>query len=114
MINKNKIINIINGVKIVVSPWDQGFTCGIVLDSDNTDKMSDEEFNLCSTIARGMIKQAVQDPHTTYLIGLRGFSEDAKKTKPNGKGLEEISNFKKENVIDFFEYLKAKTNKEIN
>lgn len=113
MINKKRIVDINNCIKVAVSPWQQGFVCGLILDNNNT-KMSIEEFNLCSTIARGMIKQAVIDPHTIYLLGLKGFSEDEKKSKQNGQGHEEINEFSEDNIVDFFEYLKARTDKEIN
>ena len=51
---KNEKFDVINSVKIIVSPWQKGFTCGIVMDSKS--KMGTEEYELCSTIARGMIK----------------------------------------------------------
>ena len=67
----------INSVKVLVSPWQKGFHCGIIMDSQS--KMSTEEYELCSTIARGMIKMATSDPHSTFLWGLRGFADDKKK-----------------------------------
>ena len=73
----------INSIKVLITPWEKGFSCGIVLDGRN--KMSDEQFELTSTIARGMIKQATTDPHTTFLLGIKGFADDHKyKNKPNG------------------------------
>ena len=74
---KDKKINVINAIKIIVSPWQKGFTCGIIMDSRS--KMNTEEYELCSTIARGMIKMATTDPHSTFLWGLRGFADDKKK-----------------------------------
>ena len=35
---------LINSIKVLVSPWDRGFTCGIVMDSKN--KMTTEEYEL--------------------------------------------------------------------
>ena len=72
-----KLLN--NAIKVLVSPWDKGFTCGIIMDSRT--KMTTEEYELCSTIARGMIKMATTDPHSTFLWGLRGFADDKKKNK---------------------------------
>ena len=40
--------------------------------------MTTEEYELCSTVARGMIKMATSDPHSTFLWGLRGFADDKK------------------------------------
>ena len=45
-----------NAIKDLVTPWEKGFTCGIVMDSNT--KLTTEEYELCSTIARGMIKMA--------------------------------------------------------
>ena len=102
----------INYVKVLVSPWQKGFHCGIIMDSQS--KMSTEEYELCSTIARGMIKMATSDPHSTFLWGLRGFADDKKK---NNKDLtiSSVAEFDDEsNVVDFLEYLKMKRDKELN
>ena len=109
---KTDKISAINSVKVIVSPWQKGFTCGIIMDSKS--KMNTEEYELCSTIARGMIKMATSDPHSTFLWGLRGFAEDKKR---NDKDLtvSSIAEFDDEsNVIDFLEYLKMKRDKELN
>ena len=57
-----------NCIKVLISPWEKGFTCGITMDSKT--QMSTEQYELCSTIARGMIKMATQDPQTTFVYGL--------------------------------------------
>ena len=105
-------LSLINSVKVIVTPWQKGFTCGIIMDSKS--RMSTEEYELCSTIARGMIKMATSDPHSTFLWGLRGYAEDKKKS---GKDLtiSSVAEFDDEsNVIDFLEYLKMKRDKELN
>ena len=105
-------ISAINSDKVIVSPWQKGFTCGIIMDTKS--KMTTEQYELCSTIARGMIKMATSDPHSTFLWGLRGFAEDKKR---NDKDLtvSSIAEFDDEsNVIDFLEYLKMKRDKELN
>ena len=76
---KNDKINYINSVKVIVSPWQKGFNCSIMMDSQS--KMSTEQYELCSTIARGMIKMATSDPHSTFLWGLRGFADDKKRNE---------------------------------
>ena len=105
-------LSLINSIKVLVSPWQKGFTCGIVMDSKS--KMGTEEYELCSTIARGMIKMATTDPHSTFLWGLRGFADD----KKNNKGDLTISSVAEfddaDNVVDFLEYLKQKRDKELN
>ena len=108
-----KKFDFLNSIKVIVSPWDKGFTCGILLDSRN--KMSDEQYELCSTIARGMIKLATTDPHTTFLAGMRGFADDRKYKKTNGGDINEKAKLDDtENIIDFLKYLQRKRNKELN
>ena len=108
---KDKKFDVLNSIKVLVTPWEKGFTCGIVMDSKA--KMSTEQYELCSTIARGMIKMATSDPHTTFLYGLRGFADDKKNNK--GMPINSTAEFDDEdNVIDFIEYLKKKREKELN
>jgi hypothetical protein len=105
-----KLLN--NAIKVLVSPWEKGFTCGIIMDSRT--KMTTEEYELCSTIARGMIKMATTDPHSTFLWGLRGFADDKNKQKDN-LTISAVSEFDDEsNVVDFLEFLKQKRDKELN
>ena len=109
---KSDKINYINSVKVIVSPWQKGFNCSIMMDSQS--KMSTEQYELCSTIARGMIKMATTDPHSTFLWGLRGFADDKKQNK-DGLSINSIAEFDDEdNVIDFLEFLKQKRDKELN
>ena len=111
MKEKDKMM-LINSIKVLVSPWEKGFTCGIIMDSKS--KMTTEEYELCSTIARGMIKMATTDPHSTFLWGLRGYAEDKKKNKQDLTA-SSVAEFDDEsNVIDFLEYLKMKRDKELN
>ena len=109
---KSDKINYINSVKVIVSPWQKGFNCSIMMDSQS--KMSTEQYELCSTIARGMIKMATTDPHSTFLWCLRGYAEDKKKNKQD-LSASSVAEFDDEsNVIDFLEYLKMKRDKELN
>ena len=111
MTKKDKI-SLLNSIKVLVSPWQKGFTCGIVMDSRS--KMSTEEYELCSTIARGMIKMATSDPHSTFLWGLRGFADD-KKNNQKDLSINSIAEFDTDdNIVDFLEYLKMKRDKELN
>ena len=111
MKEKDKLM-LLNSIKVLVSPWDNGFQCGIIMDSKS--KMTTEEYELCSTIARGMIKMATTDPHSTLLWGLRGFADDKKK-ETRDLTISAVSEFDDEsNVIDFLEFLKKKRDKELN
>ena len=112
MTKKRDGLSLINSIKVLVSPWQKGFTCGIVMDSKSN--MGTEEYELCSTIARGMIKMATTDPHSTFLWGLRGVAEDKNK-KSKDLSISSVAEFDDEsNVIDFLEYLKKKRDKELN
>ena len=109
---KKKSIDVNNSIKVLVTPWEKGFTCGIVMDSKA--EMSTEEYEVCSTIARGMIKMATADPQTTFMYGLRGFADD-KKSSTKSLAINSVAEFDSEdNVIDFIEYLKHKRDKELN
>ena len=111
MKEKDKMM-LINSIKVLVSPWEKGFTCGIIMDSKS--KMTTEEYELCSTIARGMIKMATTDPHSTFLWGLRGFADDKKK-ETRDLTISAVSEFDDDsNVVDFLEFLKQKRDKELN
>ena len=89
---------LLNSIKVIVTPWDKGFTCGIVNDQNH---MTNEEYELCTTICRGMIYRATKDPHGTFLDGIKGFAEDRKMKK-------------KDKVIDFMDHLRAQRNKKLS
>ena len=109
---KKSKMSYVNSVKVIVSPWQKGFHCGIIMDSKS--KMSTEEYELCSTIARGMIKMATSDPHSTFLWGLRGYADDKRKNDKD-LSISSVAEFDDEsNVIDFLEFLKMKRDKELN
>ena len=111
MKDKDKLL-LLNSIKVLVSPWDKGFQCGIIMDSKS--KMTTEEYELCSTIARCMIKMATTDPHSTFLWGLRGFADDKKK-ETRDLTISAVAEFDDEsNVVDFLEFLKQKRDKELN
>ena len=109
---KDKKFDVLNSIKVLVTPWERGFTCGIIMDSKA--KMTTEQYELCSTIARGMIKMATSDPHSTFLWGLRGFADDKKQNKED-LAINSIAEFDSDdNVIVFLEFLKQKRDKELN
>jgi|TARA_R110000796_G_scaffold55388_1_gene128957 hypothetical protein len=112
MTKKKDKINLLKAIKVLVTPWESGFTCGISMDTKT--HMSTEEYELCSTIARGMIKMATTDPHSTFLWGLRGFADD-KKTNKEDLTISSVAEFDDDdNVVDFLNYLKKKRDKELN
>lgn len=107
-----------SSTKIVIMPWEKGFTCGIVFSKDI--EIGFEEDDMIAVMARGMIKSAVSDPHKIYLMGLQGFTEDKIKIA-NGEADDDIIlssaslTEDNSNVIDFFEYyIKPKNPKDVN
>tara|TARA_B110001454_G_scaffold166181_1_gene156019 strand:- start:302 stop:619 length:318 start_codon:yes stop_codon:yes gene_type:complete len=88
-------------IKILVCPSHNGFSCAI--DIKNSKNLNPEEHELVSTIARGLVFQATTDPHSTFLMGVKGFKNDKDKKRDLKK-----KETKKEqnNVIDFIDYLK--------
>ena len=69
----------------------------------NSKNLNPEEYELVSKIARGLVFQATTDPHSTFLMGVKGFKNDKDKKRDLKK-----KETKKEqnNVIDFIDYLK--------
>jgi hypothetical protein len=113
MAKKTKKENFNNAIKVLITPWERGFTCGIVMESKS--KMTTEQYELCSTIARGMIKAATQDPQTIFVYGLKGFADDKRDPNKENLTINSVAEFDEEdNVIDFIEYLKLKREKELN
>jgi hypothetical protein len=113
MAKKTKKENFNNAIKVLITPWERGFTCGIVMESKA--KMTTEQYELCSTIARGMIKAATQDPQTIFVYGLKGFADDKRDPNKENLTINSVAEFDEEdNVIDFIEYLKLKREKELN
>ena len=112
MTKKKDKLDLLKAIKVLVTPWKLGFTCGISMDTRA--KMTTEEYELCSTIARGIIKMATTDPHSTFLWGLRGFADDKKNNKKD-LTISSVAEFDDaDNVVDFLEYLKMKRDKELN
>ena len=71
--------------------------------SKQAKNLNNEEYELVSKIARGLVFQATTDPHSTFLMGVKGFKNDKDKKQDLKK-----KETKKEqnNVIDFIDYLK--------
>jgi hypothetical protein len=90
-----KKIDLLESIKVLITPWEKGFSCAIL--QENKCYMNHEEYELCSTIARGMIKMGMDSPEKVFQAGVQGFAEDRRKKK-------------EKKVIDFREHLKKKFN----
>ena len=87
-------------MKIFITPADNGFN--VAIDAENSKNMTSEEYELVSTIARGLVFQATTDPHSTFLMGLKGFKNDKEKKIDKKKETKKKQN----NVLDFLDYIK--------
>ena len=96
-----KKIDAQKAIKIFISPGENGFN--VAIDIENSKNMNPEERELVSTIARGLVFQATTDPHSTFLMGVKGFKNDKEK-KQDLKKKEPKK--RQNNVIDFIDYLK--------
>tara|TARA_Y100001935_G_C16905032_1_gene313578 strand:+ start:149 stop:496 length:348 start_codon:yes stop_codon:yes gene_type:complete len=110
---KENKLNMKNSVQVLVAPWERGFTCGVMMSSSS--EMSSENYELCSGIARGMVKIATEQPHKVYSEGIKGFAED-RKSKKIPKDVECIAESTHDakdegEVIDFMEIIKERGNK---
>ena len=59
-----KKIDALKAMKIFITPGDNGFN--VAIDIENSKNMNSEEYELVSTIARGLVFQATTDPHSTF------------------------------------------------
>lgn len=95
-------INFEKGIKLFVSPTDNGFACGVIKD----EWMYSDEGYLCSVIARGMMKIACDNPQYAFDKGLEGLNDDIQNKKPpsnNGELSDEGAE-----IIDIVPFLNKK------
>ena len=92
-------------IHILVSPWEKGFSCAVLSDG-TTFGMSPKEYELCSTIAKGMCYAANLNPDKIFKLGLK--ASGLKKTKNN------LLKKNNSNVIDFLQYIRIKKGQEKN
>ena len=94
-------INFEKGIKLFVSPTDNGFACGVIED----EWMYSDEGYLCSVIARGMMKMAVDNPQDIFEQGLEGFEQDIKNKKSvKDNGEDETLKPEGAKIIDIVPY----------
>jgi len=94
-------------IKILICPSHNGFSCAI--DIENSKNLNPEEHELVSTIARGLVFQATTDPHSTFLMGMKGFKKDKSNKNIQTSFKQKINKEDKDNnIIDFIDYLRKK------
>ena len=90
-------IGFFESVSVVISPHKSGFTCGII------DPKEPDKRDVCSYIAKGVVRFVTMNPDLIYEEGMKGFYEDDNKPKEkNG----DAGN----NVVDLFNWKKGDLN----
>ena len=97
-------------IHILVSPWEKGFSCGVLSDG-TTFGMSPKEYELCSTIAKGMCYAANQNPDKIFKFGLKALRSEKVKKNLHFLSLPKENN---SNVIDFLQHLRNKNEQKNN
>tara|TARA_R100001530_G_C4229627_1_gene132304 strand:- start:83 stop:391 length:309 start_codon:yes stop_codon:yes gene_type:complete len=98
-------VDFTKGVKIIISPTEDGFACGII--NEKLD-LSSEGMYVCHIIANGMLKFSLDHPQDAFDLGIEQVQE--KTYKDNGKD----SRFKGyDNVIDLAKIM-FKQKKDLN
>mgnify|MGYP003134229165 CR=1 FL=1 len=93
----DKGIGFFESVSVVISPHDKGFTCGVI------DPKGPHERDICSYIAKGLVRFVRLNPDLIYEEGMQAFYEDdAEKNK--------LENGDNSNVIDLFNWKKGDLN----
>ena len=104
---KENKVDFTKGVKVIVSPTNNGYACGIINEEEAL-KKGDDSLYLCHIIAQGMIKFAIENPQDVFDFGTQQISESKYKSSSNG----EIKRFKEyDNVIDIIDLLSKKNGK---
>tara|TARA_A100000172_G_scaffold52440_1_gene33165 strand:+ start:670 stop:954 length:285 start_codon:yes stop_codon:yes gene_type:complete len=88
-------MSIFNSVSVVITPHEKGFTCGIIDPKPPTDR------DLCSYIAKGIVRFITTNADIIYEEGMQGFyDDDVEDNRSNGS----------DNVIDLFNFKKGDLN----
>ena len=88
-------MSIFNSVSVVITQHEKGFTCGIIDPKPPTDR------DLCSYIAKGIVRFITTNADIIYEEGMQGFyDDDVEDNRSNGS----------DNVIDLFNFKKGDLN----
>tara|TARA_Y100000034_G_C6737411_1_gene327026 strand:- start:349 stop:657 length:309 start_codon:yes stop_codon:yes gene_type:complete len=90
-------VDFTKGVKIIISPTEKGFACGII--NEKLD-LSSEGMYLCHIIAHGMLRFSIDHPQDAFDLGIEQLQ--SKPHKDNGKDPRFLDY---DNVIDLAEIM---------
>ena len=66
----SKPIDIFQSVSVIITPHDKGFTCGII------DPKSPDDRDVCSIIAKGLVRFVTTNADLIYEEGMQGYYDD--------------------------------------
>ena len=75
----SKPIDIFQSVSVIITPHDKGFTCGII------DPKSPDDRDVCSIIAKGLVRFVTTNADLIYEEGMKGFQDDDHGVAENGE-----------------------------
>jgi len=91
--NFDEPLDIFTSVSVIITPHEKGFTCGII------DPKGPADRDVCSYIAKGIVRFVTTNADLIYEEGMQGFYDDdaTQDKQENGK----------DNVIDLFNWKKG-------
>ena len=87
----SKPIDIFQSVSVIITPHDKGFTCGII------DPKSPDDRDVCSIIAKRLVRFVTTNADLIYEEGMKGFQDDDHGVAENGE----------DNIIDLLTWKKG-------
>ena len=87
----DKPIDIFQSVSVIITPHDKGFTCGII------DPKAPDDRDVCSIIAKGLVRFVTTNADLIYEEGMKGFQDDDHGVAENGE----------DNIIDLLTWKKG-------
>ena len=87
----SKPIDIFQSVSVIITPHDKGFTCGII------DPKAPDDRDVCSYIAKGIVRFVTTNADLIYEEGMKGFQDDDHGVAENGE----------DNIIDLLTWKKG-------
>ena len=89
--NFDEPLDIFTSVSVIITPHEKGFTCGII------DPKSPDDRDVCSIIAKGIVRFVTTNADLIYEEGMQGFQDDDHGIKENGE----------DNIIDLLTWKKG-------
>ena len=91
----DKPIDLFQSVSVIITPHEKGFTCGII------DPKGPHDSDVCSYIAKGLVKYATENPDIVYAEGMQAYYDDDTQSKDKENGSDD-------NVIDILDFKNKK------